>query len=118
MATPPALPNLVETFAADKYPLREIGQGFTAQECRGVEAEACALIAAEMLLESRTFEVSASASVSSETSLDGAGEAFTVADLPLPEGAAKVRCCCRDCFLGPSRFLVESFLSPFDFFMI
>eukprot|EP00903_Cladosiphon_okamuranus_P006637 g6481.t1 len=42
-----------------------------------------------MLLESRTFEVSASASVSSETSLDGAGENFTVADLPLPEGAAK-----------------------------
>eukprot|EP00752_Nemacystus_decipiens_P009474 g8470.t1 len=85
-----ALPNLVETFPADKYPLREIGQGFSAQACRGEEADACAVIAAEMLLESRTFEVSASASVSSETSLDGTGvENFTVADLPLPEGAAK-----------------------------
>lgn len=85
-----ALPNLVETFPADKYPLREIGQGFSAQACRGEEAEACAVIAAEMLLESRTFEVSASASVSSETSLDGTGESFTVTDLPLPEGAPKV----------------------------
>lgn len=85
-----ALPNLVETFPADKYPLREIGQGFSAQACRGEEAEACAVIAAEMLLESRTFEVSSSASVSSETSLDGTGESFTVADLPLPEGAPKV----------------------------
>lgn len=109
MASSSALPELGETFPADKYPLREIGQGFTAQACRGEEAEACALIAAEMLLESRTFEVSACASVSSETSLDGAGENFTVADLPLPEGAAKVSrmgCCFHYyCFAGRSVYL-------------
>jgi len=89
-----ALPPLVETFPADKYPLREVGQGFTAQACRGPEAESCARVAEDMLLESRTFEVSAAASVGSETSLDGTaadGEVFAVADLPLPEGTDEVR---------------------------
>lgn len=92
-----ALPPLGETFPADKYPLREVGQGFTAQACRGPEAESCARVAEDMLLESRTFEVSAAASVGSETSQDGAaaadGEVFTVSDLPLPEGADEVRGC-------------------------
>ncbi|CAM9156357.1 unnamed protein product [Scytosiphon promiscuus] len=89
MASPAAstLPPLVETFPADKYPLREIGQGFTAQACQGEEAQACALTAAEMLDESRTFAVS---SVSSENNaVAGGPESFTVSDLPLPEGAAK-----------------------------
>lgn len=100
MASSSALPPLVETFPADKYPLREVGQGFTAQACQGRAAEDCAEIAAEMLLESRTFEVSAAASVGSETSFDGGAgvESFPVSDLTLPEDAPKVcgffLCCC------------------------
>lgn len=85
----PTLPPLVETFPADKYPLREVGQGFTAQACQGEAAQACAAIAAEMLDESRTVQVSHS-SVNSD-SLDASGvEAFRVADLPLPDGAVEV----------------------------
>lgn len=91
MASSSTLPPLVETFPAEKYPLREVGQGFTAQACQGQEAEDCAQIAGDMLLESRTFEVSAAASVSSETSFDGAGtESFSVSDLTLPEDDPKV----------------------------
>lgn len=89
MPSSPTLPPLVETFPEDKYPLREVGQGFTAQSCQGEEAQACAAIAAEMLDESRTVQVSQS-SVNSD-SLDASGaETFPVADLPLPDGAVEV----------------------------
>ncbi|CAN0277140.1 unnamed protein product [Ectocarpus sp. 12 AP-2014] len=88
MPSSPTLPPLVETFPEDKYPLREVGQGFTAQACQGEAAQACAAIAAEMLDESRTVQVSHS-SVNSD-SLDALGvEAFPVADLPLPDGAVE-----------------------------
>lgn len=97
MASSSTLPPLVETFPADKYPLREVGQGFTAQACQGREAEDCAKIAAEMLLESRTLQVSSV----SEGSFDGAGvESFPVPDLPLPEETPKVCCAPASvCFL-------------------
>ncbi|CBN79335.1 expressed unknown protein [Ectocarpus siliculosus] len=88
MPSSPTLPPLVETFPEDKYPLREVGQGFTAQACQGEAAQACAAIAAEMLDESRTVQVSHT-SVNSD-SLDASGmEAFPVDDLPLPDGAVE-----------------------------
>lgn len=95
-SSPSTLPPLVETFPADKYPLREIGQGFTAQACQGEEAQSCALIAAEMLDESRTIAVS---SVSSENNAGAGGlEGFTVSDLPLPEGVAQVSAVDPGCY--------------------
>lgn len=84
------LPPLVKTFPSDKYPLREIGTGFTAQSVRGVDAEACAATAAEMLAESRVIAVSTNSSESSAVGLAMEGEPFPVPDLTLPESAAKV----------------------------
>lgn len=83
------LPPLIETFPSDKYPIREIGGGFTAQSVRGVEADACAETAAEMMTEARTMSVS---NVSSDNGSMGPmveGEFFPVPELPRPEDATQ-----------------------------
>lgn len=88
------LPPLIETFPSDKYPIREIGGGFTAQSVRGVEADACAETAAEMMTEARTMSVS---NVSSDNGSMGPmveGEFFPVPELPRPEDATQVRSSC------------------------
>lgn len=86
------LPPLWDTFPAERYPLREIGTGFTAQSVQGSEADSCAAIATEMLTETRNVVLS---SVSSEGGSSvcplGDTELFAVPPLPLPSGYPKVR---------------------------
>lgn len=88
------LPPLIETFPSDKHPVREIGGGFTAQSVRGVEADACAATAAEMMTEARTMAVS---NVSSDNGSVGPvmeGECFPVPELPRREDDTQV---CLSC---------------------
>lgn len=89
------IPPLLETFPAETFPLREIGTGFTAQSVHGTEANACAVTAAEMVVESRTMALSSTSQGSDEGSASStlgseAGEQFVVQDLPLPKGSPDV----------------------------
>lgn len=91
-AKQPLLHPLLETFPAEVYPLREIGTGFSVQWVEGDDAISCAAIAAEMMNESRGINLStASSDGGSVGSCVADGEPFLVPDLPLPEGASKVR---------------------------
>lgn len=92
MADPNTLPPLVETFPEDRFPLREIGAGFTAQSVCGPEAQSCAAIAIEMMLESRqaSFSGSSEGGQGGGASWPFEGTHFPVPDLPLPDDAAKV----------------------------
>lgn len=69
--------------------MREIGAGFTAQSVSGVEADACAETAAEMMVEARSMSVS---NVSSENGSVQVmeGELFAVPELPRPADAVQV----------------------------
>lgn len=86
------LPPLLEIFPPETYPLREIGTGFTAQSAQGDDANACAAIALDMMLETRGTVYSAASSDGGSSMMDV--EPFAVPDLPLPEDAAEVCCLC------------------------